>query len=277
MEFNFSYQDLSRPEKILQRFFEIIPAALSWGILAAMIVFSFIKPLSSAVIIIAFSFYWFLRLLYMNIMFWLRCSRLKLEAKTDWLERAKGLSHIYDYWKQLGESGVGATEKGDLSLMIHKKELQALEKSKQKVASLEEIDQLIIIPLAAGDQNLISKTAASLVGGNFPSLRITVVLAFSPEVSEQSKLAARRIIDNYRQNFSDFFDLTYPYKSDSGKSFQGAVISYTAKEAAKYFNYSQDYLRQLIHLGKLQAKKKGKLWMVKVRDINAYNKSMENN
>jgi len=49
------------------------------------------------------------------------------------------------------------------------------------------------------------------------------------------------------------------------------------REAAKYFNYSQDYLRQLIHLGKLQAKKKGKLWMVKVRDINAYNKSMENN
>ncbi len=48
------------------------------------------------------------------------------------------------------------------------------------------------------------------------------------------------------------------------------------REAAKYFNYSQDYLRQLIHLGKLPAKKKGKLWMVRVRDMDAYNPSKDN-
>ena len=48
------------------------------------------------------------------------------------------------------------------------------------------------------------------------------------------------------------------------------------REAAKFFNYSQDYLRQLIHLGKLPAKKKGKLWVVKVRDMYTYNQSLRN-
>ena len=243
MEFNFSYQDLSRPEKILQRFFEILPAALSWGIFALMIVFSFIKPVSAAVIIIAFSFYWFLRLLYMNIMLWLRHSRLELEAKTDWLERARGLGRIYDYWKELGESGA---DKGDISLMIHRKELRALEKSKQKAVTLEEMHQLIIIPVAAGEENLIFRTVASLVGGNFPPLKATLILAFSSEVSEQSKLAARRIIERYRQNLSDFFDVTYPHKPDSGKSFKGAVISHAAREAAEYFKAKKVAHRRVI-------------------------------
>lgn len=47
------------------------------------------------------------------------------------------------------------------------------------------------------------------------------------------------------------------------------------REAAKYFNYSQDYLRQLIHLEKLPAKKEGKLWMVKIRDIDKYSRDVE--
>lgn len=46
------------------------------------------------------------------------------------------------------------------------------------------------------------------------------------------------------------------------------------RDAAKFYNYSQDYLRQLIHQGKLPASKKGKLWVVKVRDIIEYSRSV---
>lgn len=42
------------------------------------------------------------------------------------------------------------------------------------------------------------------------------------------------------------------------------------RDAAKFYNYSSDYLRQLINNGKLPAKKRGKLWYIKVRDIEAY-------
>ncbi|NOX18774.1 MAG: Fic family protein [Chlorobi bacterium] len=42
------------------------------------------------------------------------------------------------------------------------------------------------------------------------------------------------------------------------------------KEAAKFFNYSQDYLRNLINNKKLKARKKGKLWFVKISEIDKY-------
>jgi Fic family protein len=47
------------------------------------------------------------------------------------------------------------------------------------------------------------------------------------------------------------------------------------RDASRFFNYSQDYLRNLINRGKLTAHKKGKLWYVLVRDIKKYSHSQE--
>ena len=49
---------------------------------------------------------------------------------------------------------------------------------------------------------------------------------------------------------------------------QDAVVP--LRDAAKFFNYSQDYLRNLINKGKLPAEKKGKLWYLKIRDVERY-------
>jgi len=44
------------------------------------------------------------------------------------------------------------------------------------------------------------------------------------------------------------------------------------REASKFYNYSQDYLRNLINNGKLKARKKGKLWYIRIADIDNYTK-----
>jgi excisionase family DNA binding protein len=46
------------------------------------------------------------------------------------------------------------------------------------------------------------------------------------------------------------------------------------RDAAKFFNYSQDYLRNLINKGKLPAQKRGKLWYLKIRDVEKYMKDL---
>ena len=49
------------------------------------------------------------------------------------------------------------------------------------------------------------------------------------------------------------------------------------RDAAKFFNYSQDYLRNLINKGKLPAEKRGKLWYLKIRDVENYIKNLSVN
>ena len=46
------------------------------------------------------------------------------------------------------------------------------------------------------------------------------------------------------------------------------------RDAAKFFNYSQDYLRNLINKGRLPAEKKGKLWYLKIREVEKYIKKL---
>lgn len=50
----------------------------------------------------------------------------------------------------------------------------------------------------------------------------------------------------------------------------------TLNEASKFYNYSQDYLRNLINKGKLKASKKGKLWYINISDIDNYIKGLKN-
>ena len=42
------------------------------------------------------------------------------------------------------------------------------------------------------------------------------------------------------------------------------------RELAQLFDYSQDYLRNLINRGNLKAQKRGKLWYVRVGDMHHY-------
>lgn len=84
---------------------------------------------------------------------------------------------------------------------------------------------------------------------------------------KNSNLSAMKTMIHQRLNHS--LDLI---EKDVKTMDQDALIP--LRDAAKFFNYSQDYLRQLIHLGKLPAQKHGKLWVVKVRDIAQYNQSV---
>lgn len=49
------------------------------------------------------------------------------------------------------------------------------------------------------------------------------------------------------------------------------------RDLAHLYDYSQDYLRNLINRGELKAQKKGKLWYVRVRDMAAHISSLDRN
>lgn len=44
----------------------------------------------------------------------------------------------------------------------------------------------------------------------------------------------------------------------------------TLAEAAEVYGFSQDYLRQLVHKGRLAARKSGGVWLTRPVDVEAY-------
>ncbi|MFH1507173.1 MAG: Fic family protein [Candidatus Omnitrophota bacterium] len=96
---------------------------------------------------------------------------------------------------------------------------------------------------------------------------------------EQGKDVSIRDVDNYMKgvDFTAFKDILKERLEESIKRLQSSKKIRLDKDAvcslrdlAGAFNYSQDYLRNLINRKQLKAIKRGKLWYVRVRDMQRY-------
>jgi len=76
--------ELSGKDRILYRFFEMVPGILSWGTIIAAIVFSKFLPVWMAFFIIAFDFYWLLKTIYLSIHLRQNWKRMRHNIALDW-------------------------------------------------------------------------------------------------------------------------------------------------------------------------------------------------
>lgn len=234
MKFHFSKHNLRGKQKTLQRLFEILPGLVSWTILLGMSALAFWKPLLAAVIIIAFDLYWLLRLFYMNIFLALSYSRLAIEKKTDWMMRAEGIDRLYSYWKEICTDSEKVHNRSNTSLMLHKHQLQALEKSKDLPPKLDEIYNLVIIPVANEGQEIIEPGIVSTFNGRFPAKRIILVLAVEDRAPDEVKEAARAMQKRYHSRFFDLLISFHPSGLKGEAKVKGANASWAARAAAGY-------------------------------------------
>jgi hypothetical protein len=85
-------RDLKNPkEKILYRFFEILPGTLTWGTLGGAFILSWLAPVVVAIFIIAFDFYWLLRISYLSFHQLASYKQMKENLKIDWMKKLKRL------------------------------------------------------------------------------------------------------------------------------------------------------------------------------------------
>ena len=87
-----------------------------------------------------------------------------------------------------------------------------------------------------------------------------------------------------KKTFNEFIFIVIDRLKDSVYRLKEIDIKNIDKEAqlplsdlSKIYNYSQDYLRNLINREKLRAEKKGKTWYVKVKDMAAYVEQLRSN
>ena len=80
-----------------------------------------------------------------------------------------------------------------------------------------------------------------------------------------------------KEAFTPFTQMISGLLKEAIDRLEGGGLTHLDKEAilplrdlAKMYDYSQDYLRNLINRGQLKAHKKGKLWYVRVHDLADY-------
>jgi len=92
-------EDLKDPkDRALYRSLEILPGFLSWLTLGGAFLLSWLSPITVAVFIILFDFYWLLKISYLSFHQISSFNRMQKNLKTDWLQKIskiKGWEQIY--------------------------------------------------------------------------------------------------------------------------------------------------------------------------------------
>lgn len=235
MQFTYSKEHLKKKYRTFQRIFEIMPGMTSWTIIIGTIYLSIAKPAIAAILIIAFYFYWLLRLLYMTIFLTLSYYRLKIEQKTDWMQRVKGIDDLDRYMTSLEKNKTRRSFREHLSIYLHKKELRSLRQSHPLPPASKDIYHLAIYPIIKESKEIIEPGIKSLSKQIFPSARMLVVFALEERADEDIKKEVALLEKKYKKYFWEVLTVIHPSDIPGEARVKGANVTYAAKHAREFF------------------------------------------
>ncbi len=179
--------DLSTPgEKILYRFFEILPGALAWFTLIFALLFSWLIPFWVAFFIIAFDLYWLFRVLYLSVHQIASYRKLKANSAVNWLKRLK----------------------------------------KEKSRDWRKIHHLVILPVANEEKAVVRDAISSLTAVLYPKERMTIVLAIEEKGGEKTREAASELKKEFGKIFYNFSVSIHPSGIAGEQAGKGANVNW---------------------------------------------------
>ncbi len=194
--------DLTGKDRVLYRFFELIPGLLAWFTMIGIFVFSWLAPVFTAVFVIIFDVYWLLKTLYLSTYLRQNWSRLRHNMKVDWSALLANTKH--DHIVHL------------VILPFYKEGPEVVEKSIEALRGVKYNSKRIAIVLAcearAGEESLaVARAAQARHASAFFDFLVTVHPADVPgempgkgsNISYAAEQARELILKKHNVRFED--------------------------------------------------------------------------
>jgi hypothetical protein len=164
-------------ERILYRFFEILPGILSWGTLGVALILSWLAPIAVAIFIIAFDVYWLFRIIYLSCHQIASWQKMQENLKIDWLEKL---------------------------------EKSTINNQQLTINNWKDIYHLIILPMYKEGIEIVKPTLESLMVSQYPKEKMIVVLATEERAGEEAQKIANKIEREFSKKFFRFLITVHP-------------------------------------------------------------------
>ncbi|MDP3954412.1 MAG: glycosyltransferase family 2 protein [bacterium] len=185
-------------DRLLYRFFEMLPGILAWLTLIAIFVFSFRLPTFMAIFIIIFDVYWFIKTVYLSLHLRSAFRQVRQNMGINWLER---LTQLPTTNYQL-----------------------------PTVHSWHDIYHLVLLPMYKEPFETVDASIASLARANYPQNKMIVVLAQEERAGEEfNREVASMLEAKYRDTFFKFVTVEHPGSITGELAGKGSNIAYAGK------------------------------------------------
>ena len=180
----------------IKRTLEIIPGAVSWGIIILLIILAVVKPVFCAVLIIIFDFYWIIRTTYLTTLLIMAHRKLFRERNKDWLASCRALG----------------TQK-----------------------NWQDLYHLVIFPVYKENPDILRPSLRALVECNYPKEKMIVVVAFE-ERNTSAKENAAVLEKEFKDIFFGYLSTFHPDNLGGEGRTKGANATWAARRAGEFLD-----------------------------------------
>ncbi len=179
---------------MFKRYLEIIPGAMSWGIIILLLCLAVWKPILCAVLIIIFDFYWIIRTVYLTTLLFMAYKKLSQQKNRDWLADCQRLNPPNDWHR-----------------FYH----------------------LIIFPVYKEGLVILRSSLEALKECHYPKEKMIVVVAFE-ERNAQAKDNAKVLEAEFKSTFFGYLSTFHPDGVPGEGHTKGANATWAAKQAKEF-------------------------------------------
>ncbi len=182
----------------MYRFFEMLPAFLSYGLLLIPIVLSFISPLVAAVFIIGYIIIWFVKAIGIAYRTIQGYNLLQQAQKIDWLQRLHDLGDPDVALKDYREK----PHKGEWRHRTHYRNLLKIAMDRSAYLSPSEVINAVIVPMVKESRAVLEPTIESILRSHYDCKQNMILLiAYEGRAGKASEELAHSLVKKYGQRF----------------------------------------------------------------------------
>ncbi len=215
----------------MYRFFEMVPAIISYGAFVLLIVLSIVSPLLAAIYLMAVIIVLLVRatgIVYHTIA---GHRRLVRTQEIDW---AKRLAELENPVKSFEKRNHGTPQGYGMVTHVENLRLMAADES-GSFPKPSEMYNLVIVAAYNESYEVIEPTISSLTKTTYDHSKLVVVLAYEERGGPEIEATAQRLQKKFAGKFNDFIIIKHPRDLPNEVVGKGGNITYAGKYMQKWF------------------------------------------
>lgn len=222
--------DLPRGKRTrLYRFFEIMPAVLSYGAVLLLIVLSFVSPLLAAIYLLLIIITTLVKSAGIAYRTLAGHRRLVNAQKINWRNMLDDLEHPKSSYRE----ALGSRSRA-LGFKAHRENLRLLSASPDDFPKPSQLHHMVIIAAYNEAYDVIQPTIESVKATTFDNKRIILVLAYEERGGADIAKSAARLKKEYSGTFETFEAIMHPKDLPDEIPGKGPNITYAAEKMQKW-------------------------------------------
>ena len=234
----------------LYRFFEILPGALSYGMVAALFIFSMISPTLGAIYLLIIIVITLVKAIGVAVRTYQGYQVVQNAIKVDWHERVEELKNPHENFERLrpeveeDEMGwlgmrkikeVGRRHRTrEYGISEHVENLRAISVAPSEYPNPEKVCHAVIMVAYNEGMETLEPSVEAVLNNTFDAKRVIFVFGYEERGGEEIEQNAKALQKKYKHEFYDFLIVKHPDGVKHEIKGKGPNLSCAGRELAAY-------------------------------------------